>query len=124
MEMRAREFHRVINQPAEDLWRKFIKENYSQALIDKPVKVDIRREGGPSTTVEKNATSGLESKVAMYSRLHHDFGNSKIISTSIAGNQLTLILQNDNGPNGNFIFTFEKADRHLIDGLNVQVMMR
>jgi hypothetical protein len=93
-------------------------------LIDKPVKVDIRRGDDPSVRMETKAPSALESKVVMYARLHQDFGGSKIISMTPDDHQLTLVLQNDNGPNGKFTFTFEKSGQYLIDGLNVQVMMR
>ena len=44
MEKRAREMHRVLGLSRKDEWKKFVKENYSQSLIDKPMRVQMRKE--------------------------------------------------------------------------------
>jgi hypothetical protein len=42
IEKRAQEFHGVINLNDKQEWIKFIKENYTQALIDKPVTSQVQ----------------------------------------------------------------------------------
>lgn len=125
MEKRVREFHRIIGKQDEAGWKKFILENYTQALIDKPLKTKIvKPDGEEASAGNSEATNQIDSKVAMYARLHKDFANSKIISIAPEGDQLTMVLQNSSGLNGNFTFTFEKKQAYLIDGLKVEVRGR
>lgn len=125
MEKLARAFHGVIGKQDEAGWKKFILENYTQALINKPLKTKIEKsDGEPATTENTEATNQIDSKVAMYARLHNDFGNSKIISIAPEGEQLSMVLQNSSGLTGNFTFTFEKKQAYLIDGLKVEVRSR
>ena len=122
MEKRAKEMHRVISQTDKEQWRKFIKENYTQALIDKPMRTTVKESGPgtPSTTPEVKAADNLEAKVNMFERLHCDFGGSKI--TSIKSNEeiLKMTLDNGSGLIGIFQLKFDKNKPYLIDGLGIQ----
>ncbi len=42
MEKRAKEMHRVIGLTDKEQWKKFIKENFTQALIDKPMQAKVQ----------------------------------------------------------------------------------
>ncbi len=55
MEKRAREMHRVIGLDDKQQWIKFIKENYTQALIDKQqtMKVQSNDNGNVSIHVKR-----------------------------------------------------------------------
>lgn len=122
MEKRARELHRVIclNDPAQ--WKKFIRENYTEALINKPMKAQV--EGGDgaaaSSASPSNEADPVESKAKMFRMLHNDFGGSKISSINVAGEKLTMIL-GGNGMNGTFSLKFDKTKPYLIDGIGVEV---
>ena len=123
MEKRAREFHRVINSSDKQEWIKFIKENYTQALIDKQqnMKVQSNENGNVTSTQEEmKEADKLEAKSKMFARLHQDFGGSKLISMKTKDNNLEMILNNGDGLIGTFKFKFEKTTPYLIDGLSIE----
>jgi hypothetical protein len=112
--------HRVICLSDKDQWRKFIKENYTQALIDKPMREQISRSNdGDATSDKKEIGNNLEGKVSMFERLHNDFGGSKISSIKSSGDKLEMILTNAE-INGTFSFKFTSTKPYLIDGVGVQ----
>jgi len=124
MEKRAKEMHRVISLTDKEQWKKFIKENYTQALIDRPMqaKVQTSENGKTSTsTSETKSADNLEAKTQMFQRLHNDFGNSKILSLKPTGEKMEMVLKNDGGMMGTFTLKFEKATPYKIDGLGVEV---
>src|SRR5688572_26185313 len=77
MENRAREMHRVIGLSEKEQWKKFIQENYTQALIDKPMRV-VTSENGATASSQSKTPDNLEAKASMFQRIHDDFGKSKI----------------------------------------------
>src|SRR5689334_1087177 len=124
MENRAREMHRVIGLDDKDQWKKFMKENYTQALIDKPMRAVTESSNHGSTTASSSnqpkSTDNLEAKVAMFQRLHEDFGKSKILSVKQSGDgKLEMDVKNEDGLSATFIFKFDK--NNLIDGLGIEV---
>jgi len=120
MEKRARELHRVIGLADQAQWRKFITENYTQALIDKPLRSQVAKGDRPAPTPEKTASSGnLEGKVSMFQRLHNDFGDSKIVKLKPDGEKLEMELSGSE-LSGVFSFVFSTEKPYLIDGLRVQ----
>ena len=122
MEKRAKEMHRVISEGDKNQWRKFIKENYTQALIDKPMRATVK-ESGPgasSTSPEAKAADNLEAKVNMFERLNGDFGGSKITSIKSTGENIKMTLDNGSGLIGIFQLKFDKNKPYLIDGLGIQ----
>jgi hypothetical protein len=54
MEKRAREMHKAILSSDKEQWKKFINENYSQALIDKPMRAAVQTDDNGSTTPLSN----------------------------------------------------------------------
>ena len=121
MEKRAREMHRVISVTDREQWKKFIKENYTQALIDKPMRASVK--GGPDATPASSdvkASDNLEAKVKMFERLHNDFGASKIASIKSEGETLKMSLENSVGMSGTFQLKFDKNKPYLIDGVGIQ----
>ena len=125
MEKRAKEMHRVIGLTDKEQWKKFVKENYTQALIDKPMKARIESsENGvasAASTPETKAVDNLEAKAGMFQRLHGDFGNSKIISITPTGEKMAMVLKNEMGLTGTFNLKFDKASPYKIDGLGIEV---
>ncbi len=120
MEKRAREMHRVICLSDKEQWRKFIKENYTQALIDKPMRTQISKNDDAGTTSEKKEIgNNLEAKVGMFERMHNDFGGSKISSIKTEGDKLVMALTNAE-LSGAFTLKFSPTKPHLIDGVGVQ----
>ena len=122
MEKRAREMHRVIDLTDKEEWRKFIKENYTQALIDKPMRATVKEmgSGASSEPSEVKNENNMEAKVNMFDRLHNDFGGSKISSIKSSGNILNMTLDTGTGLMGNFELKFEKNKPFLIDGLGIR----
>jgi len=124
MEKRAREMHRVIGLTDKEQWKKFIKENYTQALIDKPMQAKVQTsENGKtsSSTFDTKAADNLEAKAGMFQRLHNDFGGSKILSLKPTGEKMEMVLKNDMGMMGTFNLKFDKASPYKIDGLGIEV---
>ena len=121
MEKRAREFHRVISLTDKEQWKKFIQENYTKALIEKPMKARTVKQGEEENSSESKDIKGtIEDKVNMFQRLHNDFGGSKIISIKPSGENLEMELSAAD-LTGVFKFKFDKNKPNLIDGLGVQV---
>jgi len=123
MEKRARELHRVINLNDKQAWIKFIKENYTQALIDKPMTAKVQTNDGGSLTSAKEElkdSDKIEAKAKMFARLHEDFSGSKIVSIKPEGDKLEMILNNGDGLTGTFKLRFEKTKPYLIDGIGIE----
>ena len=117
MEERAREFVRVISRPEAGEWKAFILENYTPAFREKPVKVNIQTSGAPTkSTTATESRDAMESKIAMYERLHKQFGDGEIVSLIPSDGEINLVLRNKAGVTGNFNFIFEKKKPYLIDG--------
>ena len=123
MEKRAREMHRVIGLDDKQQWIKFIKENYTQALIDKQqtMKVQSNDNGNVSTSKEEmKEEDKLEAKAKMFARLHEDFGGSQIMSIKSKDENLEMVLHNGEGLIGTFKLRFEKTNPYRIDGIGIE----
>jgi hypothetical protein len=123
MEKRAREMYRVINLSDKQEWITFIKENYTQALIDKQQTMKVHgNENGQvtSTTMEMNEADKLEGKAKMFARLHEDFNGSKIVSIKSKEENLEMVLDNGDGLIGTFKLKFVKNTPYLIEALGIQ----
>lgn len=124
MEKRARELYRVLGLAQVDDYKKFMRENYTKALLDKPVKMSRQvndSETGDSQSSKK--VDNLEAKAQMYTQLHQDFGGSKIVSIKPIGNKVELVLRNAEGLTGTFTLTFQLVKPHLIEALGIQAEM-
>jgi hypothetical protein len=125
MEGRARELYRVLGLTSSEDYKKFMKENYTKALLDKPVKMSRQvsdSEGGNENS-KSEGMDNLEAKAQMYTQLHQDFGGSKIISLKRTDNTINLVLRNDSGLTGTFTLTFEKNKPYQIETLGIQAEM-
>jgi hypothetical protein len=118
MERRARELHRVICLSNKEEWKKFVKENYAQSLIDRPMKAQV---DGPSGTAETVVADNIEGKAQMLNRLHEEFGSSKIVSIKPKGEAVKMELDNGQGLIGTFTLKFSKNQPYLIEGLGIEV---
>ena len=126
MEKRAKEMVHVIGLTDQEQYKKFVKENYSEAFINKPMKarVETSENDGTSTSGSKNETTeaaNIEGKAGMFGRLHEDFGDSKVISSKITGEKLVMVVEGSNGMRGTFTLKFATTKPYLIDGLGVEV---
>lgn len=125
MEKRAREMHRVISLDDKEQWKAFMKANYTQALIDKPMRAVVESSEGDNTSTtassQPKTTDNLEAKTAMFQRLHDDFGKSKIVSIKSEGEKTEMVVKNEGGLSGTFILTFSKDKPYLIEGLGIEV---
>jgi len=125
MEIRAREMHRAIGLSEKEHWKKFVKENFTQALIDKPMRaVAETSDNGSTNTSTKSqdeAADNLDAKASMFQRLHEDFGMSKIISIKPGVEKFEMVVRNEDGLSATFILKFEKNKPYLIDGLGIEV---
>jgi hypothetical protein len=122
MEKRAREMHRVILLNDKTAWETFVRENYSQSLIDKPMRAQVSSSvNGATATSESKTATGIREKAMMFERLHDDFGDSQIRSLTPKGDTMEMVLQNTDGLTGTFSLKFQPASPYLIDGLGVNV---
>ena len=120
MEKRVREMHRVIGLTDKEQWRKFIQENYTEALINKPMRASIQEGNQGGSPTETTLASNLDAKVKMFERLHDDFGGSTIKSIAPTQEGLAMTADNGDGLRGIFQFKFEKTKPYLINGLGIQ----
>ena len=123
MEKRARELHRVIGLNDKEQWKKFMKENYTKSLQERPVKSNVEttdKESNGSAT-STSTTGILEEKLKVFERLHGMFGKSKIISLKPINEKIDMTLENSSGDKGNFSITFENQTPYLIDGVRAEV---
>jgi len=120
IEKRAREMHRVlgINDPAQ--WRKFIKENYTQALIDKPMRATVQSDDGDASNSESKSANNLDEKTKIFQRLYDDFGQGKILSLKTKGDDVEMVVLGEMGLKGTFKLKFDSAKPYLISGLGIE----
>lgn len=124
MEKRAREMHRVIGLDNKAEWKKYIQENYSQSLIDKPIRaVRDNGEGAAQNSSPAKDDDALQAKINMFQMLHQDFGNSSILSLKTEAEKAVMVLQNEQGMVGTFTLTFDKLSPYLIAGMGVEAGM-
>lgn len=126
MEKRAREMYRVMGLNDKEQWKKFMKDNYTKAYLERPVTTNVTtadKESASSTTKQSTANN-LEERLKMFERLHDDFGKGKIVSFKPVNGKIEMIVENATGGKGNFTFTFENKNPYLIDGIRVEVNQR
>ncbi|MEO7991855.1 MAG: hypothetical protein ABI663_20035 [Chryseolinea sp.] len=122
MESRAREMVRVIGLNDKEQWKKFIKENFTEAFIKKNMKakvVETDSNDGTTVSEETSDANNLKAKVAMFARLHDDFDDGKIASLKTTDDKVEMIV-NTAQLKGTFTLKFENKKPYLIDGLGIQ----
>ena len=118
MEKKARELYRVICLNDKEQWMKFVRDHYTPALIAKPINGKVMNNG--SETNLSDVTKGgsdIEAKANLLARLHHDFGNGKLISVMPESNKVKMMVNNDQGLTATFDLTFDK--NNMIDRFGV-----
>ncbi len=122
MEKRANELHRVMGLNEKEQWKKFMLDNYSKSLLERPVKSSTKTsEEGSTPSTSSSTADKLEEKLKMFERLHSDFGNSKVVWMKTVNEKIEMILENTSGLKGNFSIAFEKQSPFLIDGIIIQI---
>jgi len=125
IENRARELHRVIGVKDKELWKKFMRDNYSKAMLEKPVKSNIETDEKESTTsATTESADQLEEKAKVFERLHGNFGSSKIVSIKNVKERIEMIVENESGRRGDFTLTFEDQSPFLINRIAVEINER
>ena len=126
IEKRAREFHRVITINDMEQWKKFMKDNFSKSLLERPVKSRIETTENESTASKGSTSSAdrIEEKVKMFERLHTDFGKSKIIEFKTSNEMIDMVLENASGLKANLNVAFENQKPFLIDRIAVEINER
>ncbi len=124
MDTRVKEFHRVIGLSDHEVWKQFIRENYSEAFINKPSsrRVVVDGEENPQVSANKGSDK-LSEKAELFKMLHQDFGGSKIFSLTFKENVSTMVLSSIDGLRGTFTFTYQKQAPYLIDNMSVEAEM-
>jgi hypothetical protein len=124
IENRCKELVRVLNLGEKDQWRKFIKENYTEAWINKKMRLQVQ--GGPDGGAQTNTTDdavNLEAKVGLFQRLHDDIGKGTISNLKVDGDNADVQVKGESGLDLALALKFTSDAPHLIDGLSVQAMM-
>jgi len=122
MEGRAKEMIRVIALNDQEQWKKFIKENFTEAFINKNMKAKVvESNDNDQTTIteESKEANNLQAKVAMFSRLHNDFGDGKITSLKTTSDKVDMIIDAAQ-LKGTFSLKFEPNKPYRIDGLGIE----
>ena len=127
MEARAKEFYKILGKNEPEQYKLFMKENYTKAFLEKPVKVNRQTSGdGPQDNSSQNdnkTLNGLDAKAEMFRQLHQDFGDSKLISLKRQDAKMVMVLSANSGLTGTFTLTFEKNTPFKIDGIGVEADM-
>ena len=122
LEQRAKDFHKAISRNDKTVWRDYMQENFTTALIERPMRAQVAtaESDGNSSNASKS-TSKIDVKLAMFEQLHNDFGNSKLGSLKVTGNKIEMTLNSSNGMKGVFSFEAESSTPWKIDKMGVAV---
>ena len=122
LEQRAKDFHNAISKNNKDVWRNFMNENFTTALIERPMRAQVAtsENDGASTNTTSSETK-IEAKLSMFQQLHDDFGKSKLTSLKISGNTVEMLLDADTGMKGVFILEGEANAPWKIDKMSIKV---
>lgn len=119
----ARELHRVMGLNDKEQWKKFMKENYTNSLQERPVKSTVETtDKEPSTS--SNTTSSahiLEEKLKVFERLHENFKNSWILSLRPVGHNIEMTIESTSDAKAEFIIAFENKQPYLIDRIRAEM---
>lgn len=123
LDQRARDFHKAISKNDKAVWKKYILENFTQALIDRPMRAKVvtaenDNSGSTSTT---NTETQITAKLAMFERLHEDFGKGKVANIKTEGDNVEMTITTDGGMTGVFRLEAEPKSPWLIDKLGIEV---
>lgn len=123
LEQRARAFHAAISQADKEGWKNYITQNFTQALIDRPMRAKVVTAENDNTTSSSttNTNTQIEAKLAMFERLHDDFAKGKISNVNVEGDKVTMTIITDAGMTGVFRLESESNAPWKIEKLGIEV---
>ena len=122
MENRARELHRTLGVSDKEQWKKFMKENYTKSMLERPVKSTVETSDTESSSTKGTSTADrLEEKLRIFETLHNNFKNSKILSLKPVNEKVEMVIENPSKGKATFSITFENKQPYLIDGIRAEV---
>jgi hypothetical protein len=123
LDQRARNFHKAITTNDKAEWKKYMLENFTQALIERPMRAKVVTSEADNASATSSTTSETqtEEKLTMFARLHEDFGKGKINGVTTEDNSVRMTITTDGGMTGVFRFDAEPKSPWLIDKLSIQV---
>jgi hypothetical protein len=123
LELRARNLHKAITKNDKAGWKKYMTENFTRALIDRPMRAKLvtSEDDNTSSNAASNTENPMEVKLAMFERLHEDFGKGKISSVKVDGHKVEMIVTTGGGMTGVFRLDSEPNTPWLIDKLGIEV---
>lgn len=121
LEQRAKDFHTAITKNDKDGWRKFMNENFTKALIERPMRAQVSTSENDGAATTTNSETRVEEKLTMFERLHEDFGKSKISSITVTANKVVMKLQTTSGMQGIFSLEAEPKSPWQIDKMGIEV---
>ena len=65
-EKRVRDFHKILAVDDRDEWRKFIKENFTQAFMERQMKARTTVDGASSSSSEAKPAVPMAAKLNMF----------------------------------------------------------
>jgi hypothetical protein len=122
MEKQAREMFRVVTINDKSLWMKFMQENFTKNLQEKPFRKEVATTNDKDVVISKSdeTNTQLEAKLGLFEQLHQDFGKGKITSIKTVSNESEVNLESE-GLNATLKLTFTTKAPYLIDGIKVNV---
>jgi hypothetical protein len=124
MERRANEFHRMITVNDKNAWIKFMQDNFTKTLQEKPFRRNVQKKDQETDVLieksEKDGTGTLDAKTVLFDQLYRDFGTSKMKSLKTENNKSEMILEN-NGVMATLSIKYTEQAPYLIDGLGIEV---
>ena len=126
LEQRARDFHKAISVNDKSVWRKYMLANFTQALIDRPMRAKVvtnENDNTSSSSTTSSTDKQIEAKLAMFEQLHQDFGKAKITEVKTQGDKVEMTVRTEGGMTGVFRLDAEPKSPWLIDRMGIEVEM-
>ena len=120
LEQRAKDFHNAISKNDKEVWRAFMKSNFTQTLIDRPMRAQISTSENDGTSSSTNSETRVDEKLGMFQQLHDDFGTATINSITVTGNTVKMVVTAGR-MKGIFSLDAESKSPWLIDKMGIEV---
>ncbi|HEY0653164.1 MAG TPA: hypothetical protein VGD65_08545 [Chryseosolibacter sp.] len=122
LEQRARNLHNVLGKNNKAAWKSFMTRNFTQALIERPMRAQVvTTENDNASSTSTSTEHAIEAKLAMFERLHQDFGKAKVSSVKVEGDKVAMTVTTDHGMTAIFRMEAEPKSPWLIDKLTIEV---
>lgn len=124
LEQRARDFHQAIAVNDKTVWRKYMLGNFTQALIERPMRAKVvttENDNTSSSSTTSSTNTQIKAKLAMFEQLHRDFGKGKITNVKTQGDLVEMTIHTETGLTGVFRLDAEPKSPWLIDRMAIEV---